>query len=244
MYCYRFTEDFFATEMMRLYRMEGKLGGVGRTNHCVAYDVLISRQPGALVLRRHPTLSNIYFVGSDEGCIYRCSTNYLHQHVDSFLAHNGPVYSMEFSPFCEQLFVTCGADWCIRIWVEDLTEPLIVLSTEMACVQSVCWSTTCSTVLASIINNQICIWDIRRKIHVPTSITVATNGVRLVSMNITANGNQLVAADAEGTVYVYNMEGMPFPPYDQTKVLVESIYKALETKPELLRKLKKLGLPF
>ncbi|XP_011061701.1 PREDICTED: WD repeat-containing protein 78-like [Acromyrmex echinatior] len=240
-YCYRLAEDLFATEIMRLYRVEGKLSGVSRTDHCVAYDVPINRQPSALILRRHPIVSNIYFVGSDEGCIYRCSTNYLRQHVDSFLAHDGPIYSFEFSPFCQKLFLTCGADWCIRIWAENLTEPLITLSTAMACVRNACWSPKSSTIIASIVNDQICMWDIRRKTHIPASIKISPNRTRLVAASFTANGNQLVIADIEGAVYIYNLEGMPFPPYDQTKVLIESIHKALTTKPELLRKLKKLG---
>ncbi|KAM0730316.1 Dynein axonemal intermediate chain 4 [Formica fusca] len=243
-YCYRFGEDFFATEIMRLYRVKGKVAGVSRIDHCVAYDVPINRQPGALVLRRHPIVSNIYYVGSDEGCVYRCSTNYLRQHVDSFLAHDGPIYSLQFSPFCRKLFLTCGADWCTRIWAEGLTEPLITLSTVMACVRSACWSPTCSTIIASIVNDQICVWDIRKKIHIPSSVTISTNGTRLVAVEFTANGNQLVVADIEGVIYVYNLEGMPFPPYNQAKVLIESIQKELVTKPGLLRKLKKLGPPF
>ena len=63
-------------------------------------------------------------------------------------------------------------------------------------------------------------------------------------VDFTANGNQLVAADVKGVVYVYNLEGMPFPPYNQQQVLVDSIEKALITKPILLKNLKKLGSPF
>ncbi|KAL0133151.1 hypothetical protein PUN28_000720 [Cardiocondyla obscurior] len=243
-YCYRLGEDFVATEIMRLYRVEGKLSGISRTDHCVVYDVPINRQPSALILRRHPVINNVYFVCSDEGCVYRCSMNYLGRHIDSFVAHDGPIYSFEFSPFCQKLFLTCGADWCIRIWAEDLTEPLITLSTVMACVRNACWSPTCSTIIASIVNEQICVWDINRKTHIPVSITTSTNGSRLVAVDFTANGNQLVVVDVEGIVYVYNLEGMPFPPFDQTKVLIKSIRKALATKPELLKKLKNFGPPF
>ncbi|KZC11883.1 PREDICTED: WD repeat-containing protein 78-like [Dufourea novaeangliae] len=243
-FCYRYVEDFMSTTIMRIYRIEGTLPGVPRTSHCIVSDTLINRNPGALVLRKHPTSSAIYFVGSDEGCIYKCSTNYLYQHIESFLAHDGPIYSMMFSPFCPKIFLTCGADWCTRIWVEGFTEPLITLSTSMACVRYTAWCPTHSTIIVTIVNNEICIWDIRRKIHTPTSITISPKNVRLVMVEFTADGNRLVSADIEGNVYVYNMEGMPFPPYNQELVLIESIEKALVVKPNLLRKLRKLGPPF
>lgn len=244
MYCYRYVEDFQATTIMKIFRIEGTLPGVSRTFHCKDYDISINRSPGALVLRRHPTSSTLYFVGSDEGCIYKCSTNYLYQHIGSFLAHDGPVYSMMFSPFCSKIFLTCGADWYTRIWAEGITEPLITLSTTMACVRYAAWCPTHSTIIVSIVSNEICIWDIRRKIYTSMSVTVSPSNARFVMADFTSDGNQLVAADVEGTVYVYNLEGMPFSPYNQTQVLVESLEKSLDTKPALLRELKKLGPPF
>lgn len=243
-FCYRYSEDFISTQIMKIYRIEGTLPGVNRTSHCQIYESSINRNPGVLVLRRHPTSSTIYFVGSDEGCIYKCSTNYLYQHIESFVAHDGPIYSMQFSPFCPKIFLTCGADWCTRIWAEGITEPLIMLSTTMACVRGAVWCPTHSTIIANIVHNEICIWDIRRKIHAPTSVTISPKSSRLVTLEFTSDGNQLVTADLAGDVYVYNLEGMPFPPYNQKQVLIESIEKALVTKPALLRNLKKLVPPF
>lgn len=63
-------------------------------------------------------------------------------------------------------------------------------------------------------------------------------------MGFTATGDQLVVADITGDIYVYNLEGMPFPPYDQIQGLVEAIEKSLITKPELIEKIKKIGAPF
>ncbi|XP_043677007.1 dynein axonemal intermediate chain 4-like [Vespula pensylvanica] len=243
-YRYPLDEDFMMTEMMKISKIEDKILGVNRSDQCVAYDILMSHSSGALVLCQHPTLNPIYFVGSDEGAIYRCSKNYLYHHIDSFLAHDGPVYRMEFSRFCPKLFLTCGADWCTRIWIEELTEPLITLSTTFACVPYATWCPTYSTIIASIVNNEICIWNIKRRTYAPASVTRSPNEARLVKVAFTDNGKQMVTADVQGAVYIYNLEGIPFSPYNQEEILIESVKKALLTKPDLLKKLRKTGPPF
>ncbi|XP_044585361.1 dynein axonemal intermediate chain 4-like [Cotesia glomerata] len=244
-FCFDASKDFSAKKIMTIPRIEDKIPGIKRTNSsgCL-YDVPISKNPGVLLLRQHPTASNIYYVGSDEGCVYRCSTNYLSHHLDNFLAHNGPFYSLEFSPFCPKIFLTCGADWSTRIWADGITDPLLTLSTSMACVQAACWSPSNSTVIATCVGNEINIWDLKRRTHRPTSVTVLPTDQRLMLLEFTKTGNQLVAADLSGKIFIYNLEGMPFPPFEQTMVLVEAIEKSLTIKPELLKKLRKLGSPF
>lgn len=232
------------TEIMKISKIEDKILGVSRSDQCIPYDILMSQSTGALVLCQHPTLSSIYFVGSDEGAIYRCSKNYLYHHIESFLAHDGPIYRMEFSRFCPKLFLTCGADWCTRIWIEGLTEPLITLSTTLACVPYATWCPTYSTIIASIVNNEICIWNIKRRTYAPLSVTRSPNEARLVKVGFTDNGKQMVTADVQGAVYIYNLEGIPFSPYNQEEILIESIKRALSTKPDLLKKLQKSGPPF
>ncbi|KAK0174799.1 hypothetical protein PV327_010528 [Microctonus hyperodae] len=243
-FCFQPDEDFVAKEMMRISRIEGKINGVERMHCCNLYDIPLSKYPGALLLCRHPTVNNIYLVASDEGCIHQCSTNYVHHHVDSYLAHDGPIYSLEYSPFCSKILLTCGADWCTRIWADGITEPLITMSTRMACVRGAAWSPIHSTIIATCVNNEICIWDIKRRIYRPASVTVLPSSSQLVLLEFTKSGNQLVVADAAGVIYVYSLEEMPFPPFDQTSVLAKAIENSIVTKPELLKKLQKIGDPF
>lgn len=50
-------------------------------------------------------------------------------HYDTiFMAHTGPVYGIKFSPFCSSIFITYGADWKIKIWIENIESPLLSLS--------------------------------------------------------------------------------------------------------------------
>lgn len=97
------TVDFVPTELLRINRIEGKVPGVEKGNVCKLTDVSISRNPGLWVLRRHPSLNNNFFIGSDEGCIYNCSVQNIGRYLDSFIAHDGPIYCLEFSPFCDKV---------------------------------------------------------------------------------------------------------------------------------------------
>ncbi|OXU20024.1 hypothetical protein TSAR_010449 [Trichomalopsis sarcophagae] len=239
-------EAFASRQIFKLQRIQGRIPGVRRVNHCLGHDIPISRSPGALLLRRHPDQPDIYLVGTEEGCVLRCSTAQPQQHLDSFLAHDGPIYSLEFSPFCGKLLLSCGADWTTRIWAEGLDEPLLCFGTRMASVSAAAWSPRNSTIFASAVGNEICIWDIRRKTHRPASVTrvCEDTNARLRCLEFTRTGEQIVAADDEGVVYVIGLTGMPLPPFDQTQTLVEALRKALLTKPEILARLAKIGQPF
>lgn len=95
--------DFVPTELLRINRIEGKVPGVKKSNVCKVSDVSISRNPGLAVLTRHPSSSNNFFIGTDEGCVYICSVQNTGRPLDGFIAHEGPIYCLEFSPFCDKV---------------------------------------------------------------------------------------------------------------------------------------------
>lgn len=238
-FCFRTGEDFTSMKIMKIPKIEGKINGIKKTNYCLTSDIKIKKNPSAVLLKKHMRKKNIYFVCSDEGCIYQCSTNYLNHHIDSYLAHDGEIYSFEFSPFYHKLYLTCGADWCTRLWIEGLYEPLITLTTKMSCVRSAVWCPKNSTIIATCINNEICIWDIKKKIYKPMSVKIIGDGI-ITKIQFTDNGQQIVAADINGIVYVFQIEGVPFPPFNQQSILIESIEKNLITKPDVLKKFKNI----
>lgn len=92
------------------------------------------------------------------------------QHLDQLATHKGPVYSVSFSPFCGKIFLTCGADCCVRIWCEGVSEPLVTLSSTEG-VECAAWSPSHPTVVVSLSRDRINLWDIRRKIYQPMTAT-------------------------------------------------------------------------
>lgn len=103
---------------MRIAKATGKLKGYDSMRKCSNINMPVTSYSAALLNRPHPSSKSIYFIGTDEGVIHKCSYNYLNRHLDLFLAHEGPINEMKFSPFCPTFFATCGDDWHTRIWAE------------------------------------------------------------------------------------------------------------------------------
>lgn len=106
---------------MRVPKIDGKLKGYDSMGRCSNLSIPVSRYAAAFFVTQHPIQETIYFIGTNNGVIHKCSTNYFNQHLDHFLAHDGPVYVMKFSPFSTKIYATCGDDWHTRIWAEGIT---------------------------------------------------------------------------------------------------------------------------
>lgn len=234
------TTEMVYSQLMRVCRLEGEVQGVHRPRRCISDEVNICRYPAALVLRRHPTSRDIYFIGTDEGCLYKCSINYPNQHLAVILAHTGPIFAIEFSPFARKIYLTCGGDWYFRLWAEGIDTPILSMKTGMCPVQSISWSPIHSCIIACATGNTVQMWDLSRKMFSPSGVTELEALVTIV--NFTSSGNSIVVATVEGAVHTFTLEDMPYPPYYQSKLLISCIKKALIGNPELVKDLEKLNL--
>ncbi|XP_034231479.1 WD repeat-containing protein 78-like [Thrips palmi] len=236
------------TPMLRVAMAEGGEKGVPplleASGHCPEREVGLRQFAAVLCMAPVPNDPVRYMVATEDGCVHTCSTNYLQRHKAVVAAHAGPVYRLSFSPFCEKIFLTCGADWTVRIWAVGLDEPLVTLTGGMQSVEDAVWSPRNSTILASISGDDVCMWDLRRKTYLPASRTAWPHPSPPTTLLFSPGQDNLLVGDREGRVAALALQHMPFAPYFQTKALVASLERALATKPALLAALKKRGEPF
>ena len=55
-------------------------------------------------------------VGTDEGDIYLVTTEYASTYLASYRAHATPVYNIQWNNFIPTVFLSCAAEWTVKIW--------------------------------------------------------------------------------------------------------------------------------
>uniref|UniRef100_A0A7S2RSJ4 Dynein axonemal intermediate chain 4 n=1 Tax=Mucochytrium quahogii TaxID=96639 RepID=A0A7S2RSJ4_9STRA len=148
-----------STDLMVLKRVNvpAHLGGGG--------EGIISRTAAGLSLDFPVNNSGLYYAATEDGTIHRCSCSYNEQYLETYYGHSGPVYKLRCSPFWPDAFLTCSADWSIKLWEPERDEPLLHFqSVDLAdVVHDIAWSTSESTVFGSVAGDgRIEIWDLSK----------------------------------------------------------------------------------
>ncbi|XP_067614654.1 dynein axonemal intermediate chain 4-like [Eurosta solidaginis] len=229
---------------MMLNRIEGNPEGVQIKSTDIGplaeNYIKSNRHPGGLNLVLHPVISDLYFILTDEGCIQKCSLNHTHQYLDVLKVHEGAVNHMDYSPWSPRLFLTCGNDWTIRIWLEGIFQPLITLTERYTPIHCALWSRTNSTVIISINRETVDMWDLRRNLLAPVSSTKIDKSFHTIA-KVSLCGRSLAIGNERGNILMCSFEDMPFPSHNQYGQLEKAIYKAIETSPSLLFEFKNIG---
>ncbi|EAU76534.2 AGAP006036-PA [Anopheles gambiae str. PEST] len=233
--------------LLRLDRVEGTPEGQTSTGTSAPADqqpvrVQSDLHPQALCVTIHPVQKDKYYIGTDEGAVHWCSINDPFQHLGVLQMHSRGIFCLEYSPWSPRIFLTCSGDWSIRIWIEELPEPIVTLCTGFAPIQAAYWSPTNSTVIASVTRSGVQLWDLKRRSSKPASeTTLGSLTTALTVVRFTNCGRCLLVGDAEGKAHVCALEDMPFPPHFQYRELQSALYGKLVTTPELLTRVKRMG---
>ncbi|KAG7397131.1 WD repeat-containing protein 78 [Phytophthora boehmeriae] len=136
-------------------------GGGGGGN-----DGVISRQASGRCLtfasRADPS---VYFVGTEDGLVHKCSVSYNEQYLQTYIGHSGPVYQLLVSPFCNDLFLSCSSDWSLKLWHQAESHGNAALtfhSVDLAqAVLGASWSPTDAALFAAVAEDgRIELWDL------------------------------------------------------------------------------------
>lgn len=58
---------------------------------------------------------HLFLVGTEEGNIHKCSKSYSGQYLQTYEGHHMAVYAVRWNPFHEDVFMSCSADWTIKV---------------------------------------------------------------------------------------------------------------------------------
>lgn len=81
-------------------------------------EAFISRRSSGMSFDFSRRDERMYIAGTEDGHIYKCSTSYSEQYLETYSGHLGPVYRVQWSPFQSNLFISSSADWSVKLWTE------------------------------------------------------------------------------------------------------------------------------
>jgi dynein intermediate chain 4, axonemal len=126
----------------------------------------------------------------------------------SYSGHMGPVYRVQWSCFRPGLFLSCSADWTVRLWSAERAAPLVTFQHGIDEVSDVQWCPQNSTVFAtSTSGGAVDVWDFSESTLRPVT-SFAKDGLRMTCVRFHEHNAALAAGDSDGGVSVLRLFGV------------------------------------
>ncbi|XP_049964524.1 dynein intermediate chain 2, ciliary [Schistocerca serialis cubense] len=150
----------------------------------------------------HPKEPLIFLVGSEDGQIYKCSTAYSSLFLATYEAHHMAVYKIDFNKYCPDIFASCSADWRVKIWEDNRSDPLFVFDLGSP-VGDVEWAPYSSTVLAAVTNDgKVHVFDLNVNKYKPICVqpVVSAKKNKLTRLSFNYKLPVLIVGDDRGCI--------------------------------------------
>ncbi|KAA0191558.1 WD repeat-containing protein 78 [Fasciolopsis buskii] len=204
-------KGFDSTDLMVLKRSYVSAPGTG-SGKSKRNESLISRTAFGCSIAFNKREPSIYVVGTEEGPIHKCSCSYNEQYLDTFLGHTASVYEIEWSPFLSEVFLSCSADWTIKLWHLDHQQPLINIQTNVNTVSSISWSPHSSIIFASANEGSLELWNLDNSTIEPYVMENVSSDANMTSVLFSECSESVLIGDSQGTVHVYGLVDFPEAP--------------------------------
>ncbi|XP_074036746.1 dynein intermediate chain 2, ciliary isoform X2 [Leptinotarsa decemlineata] len=186
--------DLAVTTIITLYLAKDAVPGPDGT--------LLKVKGCATCVKIHPKKPLIYLVGTEEGLIYKCSTAYSSMYLLTYEAHKMPVYRIDFNRYNTDIFISCSADWRIKIWEDNRLEPLFVFDVGDR-VGDVKWAPYSSTVFAAVTTEgKVYVFDLNVNKYKPICVQaiVSKRKNKLTRISFNSKLPIIVVGDDKGCV--------------------------------------------
>jgi dynein intermediate chain 1 len=144
----------------------------------------------------------IFLVGTEEGKLHKCSKTYTNQFLETFDSHHMAVYSVAWNTFHPKIFLTCSADWTVKIWDHTCKDPLFNYDLGSA-VGDAAWSPYSSTVFAACTaDGKVFVFDLNVNKYEPIceQVVVTKKKTKLTHIAFNSTYPVLIVGDERGYV--------------------------------------------
>ena len=109
--------------------------------------------------------THLFLVGTEEGKIHLCSKAYSGQYLETYEGHYHGVYAVKWNHYHPRVFLSCSADWTIKLWDMQITRPIMTFDLQNA-VGDIEWAPYSSTVFAACTyEGRLFVWDLHQQKH-------------------------------------------------------------------------------
>jgi len=143
---------------------------------------------------------HLFLVGTEEGRIHKCSKAYSGQYLETYEGHHMAVYAVKWNKFHPRVFLSCGADWTVKLWDHNVPHPIMSFDLGNP-VGDVEWSPYSSTVFAACTSDgKVHVFDLHENKHEPLCEQKVVKKAKLTHLNFSKDDPVLLVGDDRGSV--------------------------------------------
>jgi dynein intermediate chain 1 len=166
---------------------------------------------------------HLFIVGTEEGHIHKCSKAYSGQYLETYVGHHMAVYALKWNPFHPRVFLSCSADWTVKLWDRDLNVPVMSFDLGNA-VGDVAWSPYSSTVFSAVTSDgKVHTFDLKENKHEPLCEQKVVKRAKLTHVMFNQLSPMLIVGDDRGGVISLKLSPnlrKIHEPYDDEGILI------------------------
>jgi len=163
-------------------------------------ETSLSGLAGGCCLDFNRVSEHLFIVGTEEGKIHKCSKAYSGQYLETYVGHHMAVYAIRWNPFHPRVFLSCSADWTVKLWDHNLPHPIMSFDLGNA-VGDIAWAPYSSTVFAAVTSDgKVHVFDLAENKHEPLCEQKVVKRAKLTHVQFNRSSPMVIVGDDRGGV--------------------------------------------